>query len=145
MKVAVSSDNKDDVHYFRDILFREFAVIESNETEKGGLLTGVYTITRKDEGLKIQAIFEAVELVTGVDPKQLTLKKRYTVRARKAVCYLLHERLGCTHEKIAHLLGYGSHASSLLIYRELKGVGIKGKGVSLEVAVRRVLVALDGN
>lgn len=138
MKVAVSSGCRKDIEYFKSVILDRFFILDNEETEKEGLATGVYTVERKrdQEFIEVADIFRILELITGVDCRKKG-KQRHAVRARNAVCYLLRERLEFSHEKIALLLGYKSHASSLLVCKRLGHLAIKG--ANLEVAVRKVL------
>lgn len=145
MKVACVADTKEEIKDFTTFLSEKYNIEKQEEKLLKGKPWNTYTVKKHINS--IEEMFMQLIDITGIDPrKEKTSKNREIMRVRKAACYLLRNRFELSHEKIAELMEYKSHASSLLVCQSMEERTIfVGMDLSIEQAIRNVLASLGNN
>ena len=142
MKIACATQSEEEMRRFSNFLIKGYKIQNQDENFQNGQYSNVYTVEENPNPQR--ELFSILISETGIDPrKEKTKKNRNIVKVRRAACYILHYRFNLSHEKIAELMDYKSHASSLLICKDMKKVKV-GMSISLREAVKNVLESLKG-
>ena len=135
MKIACATQSKRELKRFTNFLSKEYEIQSQDESLQKGLYRNIYTL--KESPDLIEEMFSLLIAATGVEPRKGKSKKQKIVRVRRAASYLLYSRFGLSHTKVAKLMGYASHVSSLLFCRDMKHIEVKN--VPIELAIRKCL------
>lgn len=140
IKVALATDSILEMKHMTKLLTEQCDVVDIDEQKKGGQQPHVTILTITSiEISAIEEMFELLESATGIDPRKTKSKKKSISRVSRAACYLLYYRFNLSHIKIAAMLGYANHASSLTHCNRMPKINVDKRKVIIELAVRRVL------
>jgi len=137
MKVAVAAESKEEVERLKEVLDKSYEIRSIDENERDGLFTAMITMTNS-KWRQIEKCLSLLEVISGINPREKN-KSFVAVKVRRAAAYLLYNRFGLSHDKIAQMLNYKSHASSKIFCDELGAIEVDIDTVPIEVAIRRVL------
>jgi len=139
IKIALATDSLIELNDVKKLLTKHYDIEKETEEKAGASFVTVLTI-RNTPFTEIKEMFELLEAATGVDPRKRKSGKRHVVRVLRAAAYLLHYRFRQTHPKVAEILNYTSHTSSVIHCKQfLETINVNRRSVPIQLAIRRVL------